>query len=380
MAFTGKTTHDQISEMAEDVSPMIGMISPFETPLLDRLGDSPQPARNTLHEWVEDGLSPGTVIASSAINSAVAATVINVNGTALNLQLGDILWFAGASSLTYSEYIQVDTAPTNANSISVTRNFGSKGVGSSAAGATLELISNASLEGDDVQNDISQNRSRNFNIVQQFAKPVQVSDTKRAVSQVAGVTDEFDYQVLNRMREIMRDLERAAIRGVRSGNTYGSDTTFRTTGGIDDYLTTNVASIATLNTSWLDNVVIKAAWDQGARDLDVIVAGGTWKHEVDGFASDRIRIEDTTDRYRQVIGRYESSFGLCDVLPANHNMRGKSLVVIASGRMRVMPLQNRSFQNEARAKTGKATKSEIVGEYVVEIKNEEGMARVIEAA
>jgi len=34
---------------AEDVAEEIGMISPYETPFLDRIGDAPYPARNVLH-------------------------------------------------------------------------------------------------------------------------------------------------------------------------------------------------------------------------------------------------------------------------------------------------------------------------------------------
>jgi hypothetical protein len=42
MAFTGKATYSAgttLPELAEDVSDLIGIISPYETPLLDALGD-----------------------------------------------------------------------------------------------------------------------------------------------------------------------------------------------------------------------------------------------------------------------------------------------------------------------------------------------------
>lgn len=59
MAFTGKATYDggsSFPELMEDVSDVIGIISPFETPLLDHLGDAKRPAMSTLHEWIEDAL------------------------------------------------------------------------------------------------------------------------------------------------------------------------------------------------------------------------------------------------------------------------------------------------------------------------------------
>ncbi|MBY0262411.1 MAG: DUF5309 domain-containing protein [Phycisphaerales bacterium] len=59
MPFTGKATYSagaDLPELAEDVSEMIGIVSPFETPLLDHLGDARRPASSTIHEWLEDAL------------------------------------------------------------------------------------------------------------------------------------------------------------------------------------------------------------------------------------------------------------------------------------------------------------------------------------
>jgi hypothetical protein len=59
MAFTGKATYDAgetLPEIIEDVSDVIGIVSPYETPLLDWLGDSKRPALSTVHEWLEDTL------------------------------------------------------------------------------------------------------------------------------------------------------------------------------------------------------------------------------------------------------------------------------------------------------------------------------------
>ena len=53
MAFTGRATYDNTAALAEDVSDIVSMISPFETPLLDFLGDAARPATNTMHEWLE---------------------------------------------------------------------------------------------------------------------------------------------------------------------------------------------------------------------------------------------------------------------------------------------------------------------------------------
>ena len=63
MPYTGKSTFDagsSLPELAEDISDIISIVSPFETPLLDRLGDPKRAAQSTIHEWLEDTLLPNT--------------------------------------------------------------------------------------------------------------------------------------------------------------------------------------------------------------------------------------------------------------------------------------------------------------------------------
>ena len=48
MSFNGKATYSagpNLPELAEDVSDIIGIVSPYETPLLDHLGDPRRAAR-----------------------------------------------------------------------------------------------------------------------------------------------------------------------------------------------------------------------------------------------------------------------------------------------------------------------------------------------
>ena len=61
MSFTGKATYSAgttLPELAEDVSDVIAIVSPYETPLLNALGDPLREARSTNHEWLEDELLP----------------------------------------------------------------------------------------------------------------------------------------------------------------------------------------------------------------------------------------------------------------------------------------------------------------------------------
>src|SRR5512146_1040567 len=61
MSFTKKATYTAgtaLPELEKDVSDLVGIISPYETPLLDALGDPLREAASTHHEWLEDELLP----------------------------------------------------------------------------------------------------------------------------------------------------------------------------------------------------------------------------------------------------------------------------------------------------------------------------------
>ena len=373
MAFTGRATYDNTTALAEDVSDIVSMISPFETPLLDFLGDAARPATNTLHEWLEESLGPPSIIASTAINSATASTTFRINGTGGSIQIGDQLRITGNNSLAYEEILQVTA--TAADSITVNRGVGSVGPSSLAPGGSVELISNATLEGADVTGDLSQNRTRKYNWVQQFVKPIDVSDTERAVRQLGNIGDEYDHQLEQRTREIVRDTERAVILGVDAGNSYGSSTAYRSMKGIWRYITTNDKNATTMTASFLTSVVVKAAWDAGGTDVDFIVADANCKRDIDDFADSRIRTTQDEETFRTEISVFESSYGRQQILPPNRWMPTNSLMVLASDRINVVPLAGRSYQTEELAKTGTATGGMVVGEYTVEVRNESGLAK-----
>jgi len=77
MGFTGKATYTAgatLPEIAEDVSDIIGIVSPFETPLLDHLGDPARSATSTHHEWLEDLLFTRLICSCVSASARVRGT------------------------------------------------------------------------------------------------------------------------------------------------------------------------------------------------------------------------------------------------------------------------------------------------------------------
>ena len=59
MAYSGKASYSagaNLPELVDDVSDIISIVSPYETALLDHLGDPRTSAASTMHEWLEDAL------------------------------------------------------------------------------------------------------------------------------------------------------------------------------------------------------------------------------------------------------------------------------------------------------------------------------------
>lgn len=370
MAFTGRALYDSgvFDGVAEDVSPVIGMISPYETPLLDLIGDADYPATNVLHEWLEDALQPDTLVASCAIASTAADTSFGIAaGLAKFIMTGTVL----QGSRAYNAELLHVTA-ISGNTVTCARAFGSTSATSYGAGASLYVVSDAALEGADVSVDISRPRTRKTNYCQIFKQDIIISGTVEAVQQLGDISSEFDYQQSARMKALLKNLEKAVIKGRLSGNTLGSGTAYRTMQGLVSRLSTNIVSIGTIVDSSLGSVV-QAAWNYGGTDVDLICADENWKREIDWLATSRLRQYPDEVKFRSLITYYESSYGTQQCVMSRW-MPTSTLLALAKPRLKIVPLRNRSFQFKPIAETGDAQKGMILGEYTVEVKNEEGMA------
>jgi len=365
MTFTGKATYDAgstLPELAEDVSELVGIISPFDTPLLDAIGNAPYPAKSTHHEWIEDALLPNTdTIASGTYDQN--STTITVSNPSY-FRVGDLIQVENDE-----EVMQVTTV--NPSDIEVTRGYGATVAGTAlAASVTIIIIGHAALEGEDATGAQFENRFRKSNYTQIFTETVMISGTQNAVK-LQGVDAEFDYQLQNRLRELLRSLEQTVISGYKAAsNPEGSDTVRRTMGGILEYIAggnavVSDASAAALTETMLNNQ-LKAIWEKGGNP-NAIVVNGFQKRKISGFAGTRYyEPEDKT--FRNVIEYYESDFGLQRVILSRWVPQDKVLLLDLN-KIRVLPLQNRSFHVKQLSEGGDYRKTQVIGEYTLEIFN-----------
>jgi hypothetical protein len=378
MGFSGKATYAggvELPEIVEDVSDVIGIVSPHETPLLDHLGDAKRSAMSTVHEWVEDSLLPNTdgVNQTTFTPNAQDATSVTVSNGG-RFQAGDLV-----KPGTATEVMLVTGVAGNV--LTVVRRYGSTPASNLANGLKLTILGNAALEGADATNARFTTRVRRSNYTQIFAATVEVTGTMQAV-RAYGVQDELDYQKQERIRELLRDLENCVINGTAPAATpQGGTGVRRSMNGILKLVSTNAfqpgvsgfpsggGAGSDLNEA-LINQALRNIWDQSSGRVDTIVCGGTQKRRINAFIGANVRQYSATDqRFKDGVSVYESDFGVCRVVLSRW-VPADTVLFLDSGRVQVMPLQGRSFHFKPLATVGDAFPGQMLGEYTLEFKNE----------
>ena len=374
MAFTGKATYSAgatLLEIAEDVSDIVSIVSPYETPLLDHLGDAPRPAASTYHEWLEDELLPNTdtINDNSWTNPAQDAT-FGVDH-AERFRLGDQVRPEGSGEL-----LLVTAVSTANGTITVTRGYGGTTGENLADNQELHILGNAALEGDDAPTARFTNRIRKGNWTQIFTAAVRVSGSDLAVRKLS-IGDELDYQKQERLRELLRDLESTVINGASPAATpQGSESVRRTMKGIIPSLATNVfapgvggfPADADLTEAQL-NLAMRRIWEHASSRVDTIVVNGYQKRRINSFITSTRAYGAGDVAYRDMVAVYESDFGVCRVI-LSRSVPADSVLLLDSSRINVVPLAGRNFHYKPLASSGDYESGEVIGEYTLELRNE----------
>jgi hypothetical protein len=372
MAFTGKATYSAgttLPELAEDVSDLIGIISPYEIPLLDALGDAMREASSTHHEWLEDELLPNKDAVNDATYTDPAADTEFVVDNGNRFRIGDQIQVEGSGELMFVSGI-------NGNTLTVVRGYAGTTAEDLADNQVINILGNAALEGADKPGARFTNRSRCGNYTQIFTATVEVSGTDMAASRI-GIADEMDYQKQERLRELIRDLENTVINGGQPGsNPEGSGAVRRSIKGIIQHLSTNVfhtgdSGFPTGNDLDEDkiNYVLRRIWENSNGNVDLIVVGGFQKRKINTFCADSRTYGANDTTFTNMISIYESDFGVCRII-ATRWMPQDAVLLLDSSRINVLPLAGRSFHFKPLASGGDYECGELIGEYTLELKNE----------
>ncbi|MDH4237929.1 MAG: DUF5309 domain-containing protein [Phycisphaerae bacterium] len=372
MAFTGKATYSAgttLPELAEDVSDLIGIISPYETPLLDALGDPMREATSTHHEWIEDELLPNRDAVNDSTFTDPAADTDFVVDNGSRFRVGDQIQVEGAEELMLVTSINGDT-------LTVVRGYAGTTSEDLADNQVINILGNAALEGDNKPDARFTNRSRCGNYTQIFTAAVEVSGTDIAASQL-GLADELDFQKQERLRELIRDLENTVINGGQpTGSPEGSSSVRRSMKGIIQHISTNVfhtgdsgfPSGTDLDETKV-NYVLRKIWENSNGNVDLIVVGGFQKRKINAFCADSRTYAANDTTFTNMVSVYESDFGICRIVTSRW-IPQDGVLFLDSSRLSVLPLAGRGFHFKPLASSGDYECGELIGEYTLELKNE----------
>lgn len=380
MAFSGITTADYGAASLENIdvsSEVLALSNLAAIPILDWLGDSDRPATARQHEYVEDFMLPRSIINSTAIASATAATAIQINGLGIALNRGQLLENTSAAP----ELMQV-TSIFGANTIGVTRNYDGTGSGSLAAGGTIVVREALGVEGADHSgNDTRRLGVRKSNTVGLFNMEFAVSGSAQAID-IHG-KDDFNSRLTKGLRNVLSQLEIAVVKGtLNAAATLGSATAYRSMKGIMSELTAINSVVAAASFAANPHLYIgdamQNAYDNGA-DPDTeewgLLCGAKTFRDISNLNDTKIQTSQDDERSKHVIRSYEGPFGRATVL-LGRTMASTDVAIVPRNRIKVMPLSGRSFQMIPIAKSGDNTKVQIVGEYTAEFHHVSAMARI----
>ncbi len=378
MSFTGKSTYGagaDLPELVEDVSDVIGIVSPHETPLLDHLGDPRRVATSTVHEWVEDALAPNTAVLDNPTFSPSPTTDMSLTvNDGSRFAVGDLVRPEGKTEVMLVTGILLDT-------LTVVRGYGGTTPATLVDGMTMHILGNAALEGAASPTGMFTNRVRQQNYTQIFTAGVEVSGSMQAARQ-HGVDDELDFQKQERLRELLRDLENTVINGVAaSSSPQGSSTVRRSMNGIVPMIQSNqflpgvgglpdgTGSSGEVLTEQLLNAALERVWESSSGTVDTIVLNGTQKRALNAFIGTDRRFSAQDEVFKNLVSVYESDFGVCRVI-LTRGTPSDTVLMLDSTRLSVLPMAGRSFHFKPLASVGDSLTGQMIGEYTLEMRNE----------
>lgn len=235
---------------------------------------------------------------------------------------------------------------------------------------------NAQIEGADFSFAIPATRSRVNNRTQIFEKAIEVSETQRAVS-VAGLQDEFAYQMEKRMKEIATDVEKALITG--TGNSGASGTARRLKGFISAIVTNVDSGTGTGNeylTESMYNDMLQTIWAAGGRPDNTYV-NGFQKRKISQFATTNTRYLDMTNmsKLTNTVSQYESDFGI-QTINLDPFMDTDKALLLQKDMNKIAML--RGIKPVDVATVGDAKRGALVGELTLEYRNEASGGAIIQ--
>jgi len=335
-------------------------------------------ANATKEEWLNDSLAP---VSSDVIAiSAIASTLIRLTSTA-GIQVGSILRFTSALGATKSVQVKV-AAVVNSTDLTVVRPYGGTTDVALAVGDIMVLSSTPRNEKSKPTSENGQEPDVDYNYTEIFDAVAEISRTAQAVRK-HGLEDALDYQVANKMVEIMYRMNSSAIYGRRVQRTVSENGTM---GGILQYLTQAGGNIETtggaLSSTILNNMLQLIFSDGGFSNNYAILCADNQARKISAFntagTNPIVQKPYVQNGNQGSFGGYISTFigdlpvqsGFTANVVVDPNFPRDQVAIIDMNRLELAPIQGSSlFDMDATEPGFDGFRRRILGEYTMRVKN-----------
>lgn len=368
LATSDTTAHKRI------ITDVVSLIDPSDAPLVNAIGGLDggsgkfrfvNGGKGTLIEWLEDSLiSIEDTLAESA---TVTSTVLTLKVTDGSLyEVGHILQID-------SEQVWVSAVSTNTLT-TTKRGWFSTTSATHDSIAAISIVGMARLEGAESATYGYQGLSTNSNWTQIYHREVKVSRTAQGVAQY-GIGQELAYQADKAVPEMMRLIDRDLF--YNKGGNIATSSVAGKMKGLQAFVTTNVASGASLTQAKIESAVMSIYKAGGSDQLIAPVAPETFQkvknfYEYYGTTAVPVfTVPRTEDTIGMVINNIQTPFG--KVALVMDRWCPTTLMPILDpnnvGMVTYYP-----FTQEPLAKTGDYERVEVVGEFSLALRQQKGHA------
>lgn len=306
-ADVGSTTYDLDVALKLDIEDFVTFLSPLDAPFINGLGGVPILPQGSVfqkkYEWLEDeALTPRTTL--DGAYTADGGTLTVQSGDAANFQEDDAL----EVNDTIYRVTAVDTADHELDVTVWDDGDGGTDDASHSDGDDVVAVGTLPREGADPHDFRARDRDRLHNYTQIFGpEPIEMSESEVVVGTGGkyGVSNEWDYQLATRTRELVQKMEQAILYSRRKDDTSAQR---RSLGGLNYFIQTNDddTSAAFGLTKLRD--LQQDCYNAGGQPSLLVVSPKT-KTAVSDIQGDIVRLERDDNVRGAVVDYIDSDFG-----------------------------------------------------------------------
>lgn len=355
---------DLSAELAE-------IIRSDNTTFISRLGGIGLTAHQTRHYWNEDKL-----VTNQATSTNDAGGTLTSGETSLTVASGEgdrfkigTLFKDKAKGKT--EVMRVTAV--SSDTLTIERGHGSTSDEDHAAAFSILIIAHTRQEDQNMDEDDTQERTSQNNILQIFQRGVRISYTREKVDTASGgIPSEFAHQVAYRLKEEMRSLDASVINSVKSA-TVGSDSDYRSMGGLLEFVSASGGNTDTTVENLTETIVNDMAEqivdDAGQLENGFILVSPRLRRVISTFDEAFRRGSFDQTRAGYFVEKFVTDMGFELEVIQDPWMPNDVVVIGDLSRVRLMALQSDQMRFEELAKLGRSYRGQITGQYTAEFRN-----------